>query len=82
MVLFYHEKEKIARKSKKKIEKSKKIYEKQTEKRLIFFNVSYIIISLTKTNAAVVKLADAMDSKSIGLILRVGSTPTSGTKEK
>lgn len=30
--------------------------------------------------AAVVKLADAMDSKSIGLILRAGSTPASGTK--
>lgn len=29
--------------------------------------------------AAVVKLADAMDSKSIGLILRAGSTPASGT---
>ena len=31
-------------------------------------------------NAAVVKLADAPDSKSGGLILRVGSSPTSGTK--
>ena len=29
--------------------------------------------------AAVVKLADAMDSKSIGLILRAGSTPALGT---
>ena len=33
-------------------------------------------------NAAVVKLADAPDSKSGGLILRVGSSPTSGTKTK
>ena len=33
-------------------------------------------------NAAVVKLADAPDSKSGGLILRVGSSPTSGTKQK
>ena len=32
-------------------------------------------------NAAVVKLADAPDSKSGGLILRVGSSPTSGTKK-
>ena len=32
--------------------------------------------------AAVVKLADAMDSKSIGLILRAGSTPASGTKSE
>ena len=30
--------------------------------------------------AAVVKLADALDSKSSGLIPRVGSSPTSGTK--
>ena len=67
---------------KKKIKKSQKIYWKKQEKRLIFFKVSYIIVSLFELNAAVVKLADAMDSKSIGLILRVGSTPTSGTKEK
>ena len=32
--------------------------------------------------AAVVKLADALDSKSSGLILRVGSSPTSGTNEQ
>ena len=32
--------------------------------------------------AAVVKLADALDSKSSGLILRVGSSPTSGTNKK
>ena len=36
----------------------------------------------TELNAAVVKLADAPDSKSGGLILRVGSSPTSGTKTK
>ena len=67
---------------KKKIKKSQKIYWKKQEKRLIFFKVSYIIVSLFELNAAVVKLADAMDSKSIGLILRVGSTPTSGTKQE
>ena len=29
-----------------------------------------------------VKLADALDSKSCGLIIRVGSSPTAGTNEK
>ena len=29
-----------------------------------------------------VKLADALDSKSCGLIIRVGSSPTAGTKRK
>ena len=33
-----------------------------------------------KQFAAVVKLADALDSKSSGLIPRIGSTPISGTK--
>ena len=50
--------------------------------------VSIDILTKTRTksnnkkykNAAVVKLADAPDSKSGGLILRVGSSPTSGTK--
>lgn len=32
--------------------------------------------------AGVVKLADALDSKSCGLIIRVGSSPTTGTNEK
>ena len=32
--------------------------------------------------AGVVKLADALDSKSCGLIIRVGSSPTAGTKRK
>ena len=32
--------------------------------------------------AGVVKLADALDSKSCGLIIRVGSSPTAGTNEK
>ena len=32
--------------------------------------------------AAVVKLADALDSKSSGLIPRAGSTPASGTNKK
>ena len=32
--------------------------------------------------AGVVKLADALDSKSCGLTLRVGSSPTTGTNEK
>ncbi len=31
------------------------------------------------TYAGVVKLADALDSKSCGLIIRVGSSPTTGT---
>lgn len=39
---------KIARESGKKIVKSKKISVKSAEKRLIFFCVSYIIISLLK----------------------------------
>lgn len=34
------------------------------------------------TCAGVVKLADALDSKSCGLIIRVGSSPTAGTNEK
>ena len=58
---------------------------KDCEKRLLFFVVSYIIImfrNLIRLYAAVVKLADAMDSKSIGLILRAGSTPASGTIRK
>lgn len=32
--------------------------------------------------AGVVKLADALDSKSCGLIIRVGSSPTAGTKQE
>ena len=32
--------------------------------------------------AGVVKLADALDSKSCGLIIRVGSSPTAGTNEQ
>ena len=32
--------------------------------------------------AGVVKLADALDSKSCGLIIRGGSSPTAGTNEK
>ena len=32
--------------------------------------------------AGVVKLADALDSKSCGLIIRVGSSPAAGTNEK
>ena len=32
--------------------------------------------------AGVVKLADALDSKSCGLIIRVGSSPTTGTKRE
>ena len=32
--------------------------------------------------AGVVKLADALDSKSCGLIIRVGSSPTTGSNEK
>ena len=51
------------------------------------FYINYYIILPNLTGicnnihkiAAVVKLADALDSKSSGLILRVGSSPTSGT---
>ena len=70
LILFYHEIKKIARKREKRI-----------KKRLIF-SLSYIILMFHNSfffYAAVVKLADAMDSKSIGLILRAGSTPASGT---
>ena len=71
LILFYHEIKKIARKREKRI-----------KKRLIFSSLSYIILMFLNSfffYAAVVKLADAMDSKSIGLILRAGSTPASGT---
>lgn len=67
LILFYHEIKKIARKREKRI-----------KKRLIFSSLSYIILMFHNSfffYAAVVKLADAMDSKSIGLILRAGSTP-------
>ncbi len=40
-------------------------------------NLSLLII--IKTNAGVVKLVDAEDSKSSGPRVRVGSIPTSGT---
>ena len=49
---------------------------------LILPLIKKICNSFSKTNAAVVKLADALDSKSSGLILRVGSSPTSGTNKK
>ena len=74
LILFYHEIKKIARKREKRI-----------KKRLIFSSLSYIILMFLYSfffYAAVVKLADAMDSKSIGLILRAGSTPASGTKSE
>ena len=74
LILFYHEIKKIARKREKRI-----------KKRLIFSSLSYIILMFHNSfffYAAVVKLADAMDSKSIGLILRAGSTPASGTKSE
>ena len=74
LILFYHEIKKIARKREKRI-----------KKRLIFSSLSYIILMFLNSfffYAAVVKLADAMDSKSIGLILRAGSTPASGTKSE
>ena len=35
-----------------------------------------------KDDAGVVKLVDALDSKSSGPCVRVGSIPTSGTNEK
>ena len=71
LILFYHEIKKIARKREKRI-----------KKRLIFSSLSYIILMFHNSfffYAAVVKLADAMDSKSIGLIRRAGSTSASGT---
>ena len=49
----------------KKVAKRQKFFEKSTHKRLIFFVVSFIIIKLSLRNAAVVKLADATDSKSV-----------------
>lgn len=58
LILFYHEIKKIARKREKRI-----------RKRLIFSSLSYIILMFHNSfffYAAVVKLADAMDSKSIG----------------
>ena len=45
-----------------------------------FIKIIYNLQQIYSENAAVVKLADALDSKSSGLILRVGSSPTSGTK--
>ena len=44
--------------------------------------IIYNLQQIYSENAAVVKLADALDSKSSGLILRVGSSPTSGTKNE
>ena len=48
----------------------------------ILSNFTCFCNSFNKVNAAVVKLADALDSKSSGLIPRVGSSPTSGTKKE
>ncbi len=63
---------------------------KQEKARIVFYdNVILILtkISVKKAtkkiiNAEVVKLADAPDSKSGGLILRAGSTPAFGTRQK
>ena len=49
---------------------------------IILANFTCFCNSFNKTIAAVVKLADALDSKSSGLIPRVGSSPTSGTKKR
>ena len=47
----------------------------------IYFNKKNLLLQLTfKTYAEVVKLADALDSKSSGLIPRAGSSPAFGTK--
>ncbi len=41
-----------------------------------------LLCSNIKLSAGVVKLVDALDSKSSGLLVRVGSIPTSGTKQE
>ncbi len=46
---------------------------------MIFSSFQFIIIKLF---AGVMELADVMDSKSIGLITRAGSTPAAGTNKK
>ena len=39
-------------------------------------------MSLFGENAGVMELADVTDSKSVGLITRVGSSPTAGTEKE
>ena len=54
-------------------------------KNILPFNFNRNTFNLQQINeyfAAVVKLADALDSKSSGLIPRAGSTPASGTNKK
>jgi hypothetical protein len=48
---------------------------------LIFVAFCVIIFLLTKF-AGVMELADVTDSKSVGLIIRVGSSPTTGTRKR
>ena len=54
----------------------------------VYINYYIILPNLTgicnkkDKNAEVVKLADALDSKSSGLILRAGSSPAFGTTKK